>query len=81
MSLPRVPGDAELCDMIRAGLNTTSALAHKIYGYPTERNFRSLKDNVRVRLVSMEKFGIVRRHLTVTPASKGQQVYVWEVIE
>lgn len=81
MSLPRVPGDAELCDMIRAGLNTVAALAHKIYGYPTERNFRSLKDNVRVRLVSMEKFGIVRRYLTVTPASKGQPVYVWEVVE
>ncbi len=81
MSLPRVPGDDVLCDMIRAGLNTTAAIAHKIYGYPVERNFRSLKDNVRVRLATMEKYGIVRRHLTVTPASRGQQVYVWEVVE
>lgn len=81
MSLPRIPGDAEICDMIRAGLTTCSALARKIYGYPDEMTFRSLRGRIHKKLTVMEKYGIVRKNLTVTPFSKGQYVCVWEVIE
>lgn len=78
-----MPEDAEIVDMIRAGLVTIPDIAHKIYGYP-KNSFEWIraKDKVLNRLNQLEKYKIVRRTDRTIQMGYGRNVAkVWEVVE
>ena len=83
MTLSRMPEDAEIVDMIRAGLVTIPDIAHKIYGYPAkEFDWIQAKNKVLNRLNQLEKYKIVRRTDRTVQMGYGRNVAkIWEVVE
>ena len=80
--MKRLPGDAEILDMIRHGLNTISAIGHKIYGYPPEMEWIRARNIVRERLCNLEKYGFVRKTERFVQIGYGRNMArIWEVIE
>lgn len=76
-----MPGDDDLLDMIRAGVNTIPGIAHKIYGYPTGYDWLQAKTKVLNRLRSLKKYGMVRQTGEIVYVGRGNAMLVWEVIE
>lgn len=82
MTLPRLPGDDDILDMIRAGINTIPGIAHKVYGYPTGEKWIRAKSNVLYRLRSLEKYKMVRQTGDTVQMGCGRNMAkIWEVIE
>lgn len=82
MSLPRMPEDAIILDMIRAGVNTIPRIAHKIYGHPEEEDWIHAKTHVLRRMNNLEKYGMIRRTDKWIQMGCGRNMArVWEVIE
>lgn len=83
MSLPRLPEDKDLLDMIRAGINTVPGLMRKIYGYPAnELTRRGCETRIRTRLMALKKYGVVRQTGETVQMGYGRNMAkIWEVIE
>ena len=82
MSLPRMPEDAIILDMIRAGVNTIPRIAHKIYGHPEEENWKNARNHVLRRMNNLEKYGMIRRTDKWIRIGYGRnRSRVWEVVE
>lgn len=82
MTLPRLPEDHVILDMIRAGVNTIPGIAHKIYGYPPELEWIRAKSKVMERMQSLKKYGFVRQTGETVQMGYGRNVAkIWEVIE
>lgn len=82
-SLPRLPEDSVILDIMKSGITTIPGIARKIYGtVPTESDWITAKGRVLARLNNLEKYGFVRRtDIKVQMGSGRNYARIWEVIE
>ena len=83
MTLPRMPEDKELLDLMRSGLVTIPDLTHKIYGYPeTEMGWIAAKSKVLHKMNQLAKWGFIRKTGRTVQMGYGRNVAnIWEVVD